>query len=62
MSHIWEQTYGLKPLLDDAELDKDDDGASKLKEYKFDTDPPMQIRTQLWRCLGCHYCLSMNKI
>ena len=39
MPDIWEQTYGLTPLINDAELDKDKDGASNLKEYKFGTDP-----------------------
>ncbi|UCE10255.1 MAG: SBBP repeat-containing protein [Candidatus Thorarchaeota archaeon] len=35
----WEVTFGLDPLVDDADLDKDGDGLSNLGEFQNRTDP-----------------------
>jgi hypothetical protein len=39
MPDDWEAQYGLNPLLNDAALDKDEDGYSNLEEYEAGTDP-----------------------
>jgi len=35
----WEVTYGLNPLVDDADLDADNDGYSNYQEYVFGSNP-----------------------
>lgn len=39
MDDGWETTYGLNPLGDDANGDKDGDGFTNLEEYQADTNP-----------------------
>lgn len=39
MPDAFETTYGLNPLVDDAQGDLDNDGYSNLREYKARTDP-----------------------
>ena len=39
MPNVWEERYGLNPLLNDSSDDPDDDGFSNLQEYRANTDP-----------------------
>ena len=39
MPDLWEEQYGLNPLVDDASDDPDNDGFSNIQEYKANTDP-----------------------
>ncbi len=39
MPDVWENTYGLNPLLDDTGADLDGDGASNIDEYLNGLDP-----------------------
>lgn len=47
MPDWWEKKYGLNPEdPNDADIDKDGDGYSNLKEYQIDTDPAKDIFIQ----------------
>ena len=39
MPDTWEETYGLNPLVDDANKDFDKDGFSNYEEYELGSDP-----------------------
>jgi hypothetical protein len=39
MPNIWEERYGLNPLLNDSADDPDNDGFSNIEEYRANTDP-----------------------
>jgi subtilisin family serine protease len=39
MNDKWEIDHGLNPLVDDADLDPDNDGATNLEEHNAGTDP-----------------------
>jgi hypothetical protein len=39
MPDDWEETYGLDPLIDDADDDADNDGYSNFDEYELGSDP-----------------------
>lgn len=41
MTDIWENQYGLNPLVNDASQDLDGDGISNLDEFNQGTDPTM---------------------
>ncbi|HBR93734.1 MAG TPA: hypothetical protein DEA90_06180 [Opitutae bacterium] len=42
MDDLWEHTYGLSILLDDAGVDLDGDGMDNIDEYAFNRDPTLQ--------------------
>lgn len=42
MPDVWEATYGLNPLADDANQDLDNDGVSNIEEYSAGSDPTQE--------------------
>ncbi|MEJ2040544.1 MAG: fibronectin type III domain-containing protein [Desulfosarcinaceae bacterium] len=46
MTDLWEQQYGLDPLVDDADQDFDGDGLTNLEEFESGSDPSVNPLNQ----------------
>jgi len=65
MPDVWEETYGLKKLVNDANLDADGDGLSNLAEFTAGTNPQdaaSALRVEEITAAGSARMLSFNAV